>query len=224
MRNTFILFILCILTITTHSYADSEVILVGIAGGSGSGKTTLAESLAHELQSDCITITQDSYYKDLSHLTMEERAQTNFDHPDSIDTALFSRHINMLKNNKAIDKPTYDFLTHSRIDETTHVAPKKIILIEGILVLAMAEVRDLLDFKIFVDVPDDIRLLRRIERDMTERGRSLESISQQYIKTVRPMYLKFVDPSKWYADIIVPHGGKNNVALSFLSSKLKTHS
>jgi uridine kinase len=195
--------------------------LVGIAGGTGSGKSTVARRIAGSFESGVMTMDMDSYYRDLSHMTMEERRTVNFDHPDAFDTALFVSHLEALKNGEKIEKPIYSFAQSVRERHTQAVHPSPIIIVEGILVLAMSEVREVLDAKIFVDTDDDIRIIRRIERDVTERGRSLESVIQQYVTTVRPMHLSFVEPTKRYADIVVPHGGNNDVAIRMLVSDLK---
>lgn len=193
-----------------------ECIIIGVAGGSGSGKTTVANNLVKVFsREDAVLIEQDSYYRELSHLKFEERALTNFDHPDSIEFELMRNQILDLKNGKEIEKPIYNFKTHSRESDTEMVHPSKIIIVEGILIFAVKEIRDLFDMKIFIDTDADEMLLRRIERDITERGRSFESIKNQYLTTVKPMYLEFCEPSKRYADIIVPRGGENKVATEY---------
>jgi uridine kinase len=201
----------------------SEIIVIGIAGGSGSGKTTLATAIYESIGEQNITfISHDSYYCDLSHLTEEQRAQQNFDHPDSLDTALLVEHVLALKRHEIISVPSYDYTTHSRVPGTTPVSPRPVVLIEGILIFSDKALYDLMDVKIFVDTDDDIRLIRRIQRDTVERGRSLTGIINQYMETVRPMHLQFVEPSKRNADIIVPVG-LNSVALDLVVSKLKSH-
>lgn len=203
--------------------SPSEIIVIGIAGGSGSGKTTLAKAIYESIGEDNITfISHDSYYKDLSHLTIEQRAQQNFDHPDSLDTALLVEHVIALKNRETVYIPSYDYTTHSRIVGTTKAIPRPVVLVEGILIFSNKALYDLMDVKIFVDTDDDIRLIRRIQRDTLERGRSLMGIINQYMSTVRPMHLQFVEPSKRNADIIVPVG-LNSVALDLVVSKLKSH-
>lgn len=180
-------------------------IIIGIAGGSGSGKTTVAEMIAETLGEDRVAIIlQDNYYKDLSHLPPEERAKVNFDHPDSIDAKCMARHIADLKEGKSIQKPIYDFKTHTRKPETETVHPKEVLIIEGILILDNEELRNLMDLKIYVDTDDDIRFIRRLKRDIAERGRDMDSVIHQYLTTVRPMHLEFVEKSKRYADIILP--------------------
>ncbi len=193
--------------------------LVGIAGGTGSGKTTLAEKI-HQAFPGSVLISQDSYYKDLSHLPFEERAKANFDHPHSLEFSLLRKHLLELKNGQPIEQPTYSFHHHAREQRTTLVQPTEIILVEGILLLASPEVRDLFDIKIFVDTDDDVRILRRIERDMKERSRDFASIRNQYLETVKPMHDTFVEPSKKYADVIIPEGGHNQVAMSLILAKL----
>jgi len=197
-------------------------ILIGIAGGSGSGKTLVAQTLFRELGSDrVVIIQQDAYYKDLSHLPMEERARQNFDHPDALDNELLVRHIKALLAGETIEQPIYDFTTHSRKKETRRVGGQDIIILEGILILDNPELRRLMDIKIYVDTDPDIRFIRRLKRDIQERGRSLESVIQQYEESVRPMHLQFVEPSKRYADIIIPEGGKNVVAIDLLKTKIQ---
>lgn len=199
-------------------------IFIGIAGGSGSGKTTVAHNLVKAFsKEDAVLVEQDAYYKELSHLTIEERALTNFDHPDSIEFELMRDHLTKLKNGETIERPIYDFKTHSRRDEKINLAPSKIVVVEGILIFAVKEIRDLFDVKIFVDTDADEMLLRRVERDMKERGRSFDSIKKQYLTTVKPMYLEFCEPSKRYSDIIVPRGGENKVALNMIVARLKRY-
>lgn len=199
-------------------FADLPI-FVGIAGGSGSGKTTLAENICR-IFPDSILISQDSYYKNLSHLPFEERAKQNFDHPNALDFSLLREHLLDLKNGKGIEQPSYNFHCHLREETTRWVEPAQIILVEGILLLAAPEVRDLFDIKIFVDADDDVRILRRIERDMTERSRDFNSIKEQYLQTVKPMYDAFVAPSKKYADVIFPEGGNNQVAIRLIVAQL----
>lgn len=201
----------------------SEIIVIGIAGGSGSGKTTLAKAIYETIGEENITfISHDSYYRDLSHLTLEQRANQNFDHPDSLDTELLVQHVKALKQGKSVCVPSYDYTTHSRVSGTTLAAPRPVVLVEGILIFSDAPLYATMDIKIFVDTDDDIRLIRRIQRDTVERGRSLSGIINQYMTTVRPMHIQFVEPSKRNADIIVPVG-LNSVALDLVVSKLKSH-
>ena len=199
-------------------------IIIGIAGGTGSGKTSVANLIVEDLEkfgSSVALLEQDSYYKDHLELTYEQRRKLNYDHPDAIDFELLIKHIKALKNGKDIDKPKYDFTKHKRMEEKEHITSKPIIIVEGILILTLAKIRDLFDVKIFVDTDDDIRLLRRIERDMNERGRSFDNIKEQYIKTVKPMHLEFVEPAKRYADIIIPRGKSNKVGIKMVTSRLK---
>lgn len=197
-------------------------VIIGITGGSGSGKTTIAHKIAEEFDdNDRITIiTQDSYYKDNTDIPMEERMNINYDHPNAFD--MLEKQLGMLLKRQAIEMPTYDFTAHTRSDETVHVEPADIIILEGILVLFNEEIRDLMDIKVYVDTDDDIRFIRRLERDMKERGRSLDSVINQYMDTVKPMYHQFIEPTKRYADIIVPEGGANNVAIDMLTTKVES--
>ncbi len=197
-------------------------ILIGISGASGSGKTLVAQTLFDLLGSEKVVILQeDSYYKDLSHLPFEERAKYNFDHPDAFDHDLLIEHLKLLLQGESIEHPIYDFTTHSRKKETRRVGPHEIIILEGILLLAIPELREMMDIKIFIDTAPDICFIRRLKRDLEERGRTVDSVINQYQKTVRPMYLQFVEPSKRYADIIIPHGGKNVIAIDIIKSKIE---
>lgn len=198
-------------------------ILIGITGGTGSGKSTVSrEILRHIGETDVCIIEQDSYYKDQSHLTFEEREKTNYDHPLAFDNDLLIKHLKDLLNNKPIEKPIYDFEQHNRKKETIKVYPKKIIILEGILILNDEEIRNLCDIKIFVDTDSDVRVIRRILRDIKDRGRTLESVIEQYMATVRPAHLQFVEPSKKYADIIIPEGGYNKVAIDIIVTKINS--
>jgi uridine kinase len=195
----------------------TKPLIIGVAGGSGSGKTTVVNTISKTLGANKHLLLQhDSYYRDLKHLPFEERIKHNFDHPASLETELLIRHINALIEGYPIEVPRYDFANHIRKEETTSVTPKEVILIDGILIFSEPELLDLMDVKIFVDTDDDIRLLRRLKRDINERGRSVESVMEQYQKFVRPMHLEFVQPSKRYADVIIPRGGKNKVALDMV--------
>ena len=203
---------------------DYQTIIVGIAGGTGSGKTSVTKAIIEELKKsgiNSILLEQDSYYKKNDHLTYDERVLLNYDHPDSIDFDLLECHILTLKGGGIIEKPIYDFQIHNRIDDTEHIEPANIIIVEGILILAIRKIRELFDAKIFVDTDDDERLLRRIERDLKERGRDFESIKNQYISTVKPMHLEFVEPSKRYADVIIPRGKENKVGIKMVASRLR---
>jgi uridine kinase len=197
-------------------------VVLGIAGGSGSGKTTVLNHILREFGSDPIAILDhDAYYRDLSHLSPEKRARFNFDHPDALETQLMREHLDRLIEGEPIEKPVYDFTTHTREEETETVAPRPIIIIEGILVLAEPVLEEQMDIRIYVDAADDVRLMRRIRRDMQERGRSIEGILRQYERTVRPMHLEFVEPSKREADIIIPRGGHNEVATQMVMSRIQ---
>ncbi len=197
-------------------------IVIGIAGGSGSGKTTLANLVREGVGAERIAyLPHDAYYKDLSNLPPNQRAEINFDHPDSLDSALLIHHVLQLKHNHPIDLPIYDFKTHSRTSETLHIEPKPVIMVEGILIFADPELRKLMEVKIFVDTDADIRFIRRLERDIRERGRTTEMVVHQYLSTVRPMHLDFVEPSKRYADVIVPEGGLNTVAMEMVVARLQ---
>jgi len=193
-------------------------IILGIAGGSGSGKTTVARSLVDMIGEERVAyLEHDNYYRDLSHLSVEERAMVNFDHPDSFDTPLMVEHIKALKASQSVNKPVYSYTHHQRTSEVIPVHPRPLIIVEGILVLENAELRSLMDIKLFVDTEDDVRLVRRLRRDIAERGRSLERVLGQYEATVRPMHLTFVLPSRRYADVIVPRGGGNRVAIQMVA-------
>ena len=201
-----------------------HTITIGIAGGTGSGKTTFSQELVSRLNTNKIVyISHDSYYKDLSYLPLEERKKMNFDHPDSLDTDLMIQHLILLKEGKSVDIPVYDFKTFTRTEQVEHITPQPVILVEGILIFAIKELRDLLDIKIFVDTDADIRFMRRLKRDIEERGRTMESVYDQYLNEVRPMHEAFVEPSKRYADIIVPRGGRNDAALDMLAAKIRDY-
>ncbi|KZZ48963.1 MAG: uridine kinase [Saccharospirillaceae bacterium] len=198
-------------------------LLVGIAGASASGKTSLAKTIQECLPSEQIQlICEDSYYHDQSHLSIEEREFTNYDHPLSTDHDLLHRHLEMLKNGRSIEAPTYDFTIHTRSKDKVTVNPTPIIVVEGIMLFTHEQLRNTMDLKIFVDAPLDICLMRRIQRDMVERNRTLESIFEQYQRTVRPGYRNFIRPTMEYADIIVPRGGKNKIAIDLIETKLKS--
>ena len=197
-------------------------ILIGITGGTGSGKSTIADALYSNFSKDRITmIQQDMYYKDQSHLSMEERVKTNYDHPMAFDNDLLVEHLQKLIKGEAIEKPRYDFTIHNRAKDTTTVEPREIIIVEGILILEDERIRDLLDIKVYVDTDADIRILRRLVRDIDERGRPVESVIDQYLKMVRPMHMEFTEPTKRYADIIIPEGGHNYVAIDILMAKIR---
>ncbi len=202
------------------SHVDSLVI--GIAGGSGSGKTTVAQEILQRVGPERIAFLQhDSYYKDLSGLPPAQKAEVNFDHPNSLETGLLIQHIASLRDGKPVEVPIYDFSTHSRTSQTFTVQPRGVILVEGILIFTEAALRDMFDIKIFVDTDSDIRFIRRLERDLAERGRTTESVIKQYQATVRPMHMEFVEPSKRYADIIIPEGGHNTAALDMVVARIE---
>lgn len=200
-----------------------KTVIIGIAGGTASGKTTIAKKV-YEESSKKGTVTMikiDDYYKVLDHLSMEERIKVNYDHPDAYDIELLTSHLTDLKNGKQINKPIYDFVIHNRSKSNYDVVePANVIILEGILTLAIKEIRDLCDIKLFVDTPDDIRFIRRLKRDIEERGRDVNSIINQYLTTVRPMHISFVERSKAFADLIIPEGGKNNIAIDFIVTKI----
>ena len=195
---------------------SEKICIVGIAGGTASGKTTIVRRIKEKFGDDIVVINHDSYDKAHDDLSYEDRSRLNYDHPASFDTDLMIADVKKLRNNEAIDMPVYDYTIHNRADATVHVVPKKVIIVEGILILENKELRDLMDIKIFVDTDADERLMRRIKRDMIERGRSIESIIDQYSQTVKPMHEEFVEPSKKYADIIIPRGGENAAGLDML--------
>ncbi|CCI82179.1 uridine kinase [Lactobacillus hominis] len=199
-------------------------IIIGIAGGSGSGKTTIAHEIYDQLQQDdhILIMTQDSYYKNNDDLPMSERKKINYDHPDAFDMPLLVEQLEDLMSYRSVETPVYDFTAHTRSTRTIHTEPADIIILEGILVLAEEELRNLMNIKVFVDTDDDIRFIRRLERDTQERGRSVESVIDQYLATVKPMYNQFIEPTKRYADIIVPEGGENTVAIDMLTTKIRS--
>jgi uridine kinase len=196
-------------------------LVVGIAGGTGSGKTTVAHKLAAAMpQGRCVTIEHDAYYRDQSHLSPEDRAKTNYDHPISLESDLLAAHLRELRAGRGVDAPVYDFASHTRSKQSRRVEPARVIIVEGILVFVEAVVREQLDIKIFVDTDADIRLIRRIRRDLEQRGRTFASVRDQYYATVRPMHIEHVEPSKRWADLIVPEGGDNHVALDVILGQL----
>lgn len=198
------------------------MLVIGIAGGSGSGKTTVVSAITKKLKERVVVIPQDSYYKDSSHLPLEERQKINFDHPDAIDFKLLCNQLKELKAGKAIQQPVYSYLTCSRSKtETITVTPADVIIIEGILIFTCKELRDQMDIKLFVDADDDDRLMRVMSRDIIERGKTVETVIERYTKTVKPMYLQFIEPSKRYADVIIPQGGHNKVAIDIISATIE---
>jgi uridine kinase len=203
----------------------SSCLIIGIAGASASGKSLIAHTVYEELKTELgeakiAIISEDSYYQDQSHLEMSERIKTNYDHPKSLDHSLLSEHLQALKNGESVNIPQYCYTTHNRLPETTYIKPKKVIILEGILLLSCPELRQLFDISLFMDTALDICLLRRLTRDVAERGRTMESVIEQYQKTVRPMFIQFIEPSKQHADIIIPRGGKNRIAIDMLKIKI----
>ena len=195
---------------------------IGICGGTGSGKTTIARSIVDAVgRENVVLIEQDSYYRNLADMPLDERHQANFDHPDSIDSDMLVNHLMRLKQGLSVDMPLYDFVTHTRSDEIQVIEPRPVVIIEGILIFAEARVLDLLDMRVFVDTPDDVRLMRRLRRDITERGRTFERTLEQYERTIRPMHFEFVEPSKRHADIIIPEGSNTGVTVEFLCSMVR---
>ena len=200
-----------------------DVVVIGVAGGTGSGKSTLVKRLQEAFRNDDVaTICHDFYYKAHSELTYEERTKLNYDHPDAFDTWLMVEHIKALKEGKAVECPTYSFVEHNRVEETQPVKPSKVIIVDGILIFENEELRNIMDIKVYVDTDADVRLARRILRDVRERGRSMESVISQYTTTVKPMHEQFVEPSKRYADVIIPEGGFNSVAVSMLIQNIRS--
>lgn len=220
MQRYFFLFILFCSSLFCF---NQDILLIGIAGGTASGKTTLANTIAETFQGEVILIAQDNYYKPLGHLPFQERANQNFDHPDAIDFDLLHQHLVDLKNAKGIEMPIYNFSIHSRENQVVDITPKKIVIVEGILIFVDERIRDLFDVKLYVSTDDDIRLLRRIERDIKERSRSFECVKKQYLTTVAPMHKLFVEPTKKYADFIVPGNIDNHIAAKLIIENLKTH-
>ncbi|MHD0397555.1 uridine kinase [Staphylococcus simulans] len=197
--------------------------IIGIAGGSGSGKTSVTNEILHNLEGHSVAlIAQDYYYKDQSHLTFEERLQTNYDHPFAFDNDLLIQNLIDLRNGKPVEVPTYDYVNHTRSAETIAFQPKDVIIVEGIFALENKTLRDLMDVKIYVDTDADLRILRRLMRDTKERGRSMESVIEQYMSVVRPMHNQFIEPTKRYADIIIPEGGSNKVAIDIMTTKIQS--
>lgn len=198
-----------------------EAIIIGIAGGTGSGKTTMINRIKKEFHNEITILSHDFYYKENSHLPLEEREKLNYDHPNSFDTSLMMEHIKQLKKGESVERPVYDFVIHNRKKETVTVNPAKVVIVEGILIFENQELLDLCDIKVFIDTDADVRIIRRILRDVRERGRSLDSVINQYLTTVKLMHEQFVEPSKKNADIIIPEGGYNVVALQMLNDRIK---
>jgi uridine kinase len=200
----------------------AAMMIIGICGGTGSGKTTVAKKIISSVGAEkaaCIQL--DSYYRNRDNMPLDCRNHANFDHPDAFDSDLLFSHLEALRTGKPIDQPVYDFVTHSRRPDTIRIEPRPVIIVEGILVFLEARIRDLMDIKIFVDCPPDVRFIRRLERDIRERGRSIESVIEQYVSTVRPMHLQFVEPEKQWADVILPEGGFNEVGISLIINEIK---
>ena len=202
---------------------DNNILVIGIAGGTGSGKTTLMNRIIEKYADHVTVLSHDNYYKRHDELTYEERCGLNYDEPAALETDLMARHLDKLRQGEAINCPVYDFTVHNRSDETITIVPKKVIIVEGILIFENKPLRDLMDIKIFVDTDADVRLCRRIKRDVRKRGRTLESVLEQYQNTVKPMHEMYVEPSKKFADIVVPEGGKNTVALDMIMGRIQRH-
>jgi uridine kinase len=202
---------------------NNDILVIGIAGGTGSGKTTLMNNLIERFAGSVTVLSHDNYYRRNDHLTYEERCLINYDEPAALETDLMARHLDALRHGKTIQCPVYDFSQHNRSDETVEIAPKSVIIVEGILIFEDKELRDLMDIKIFVDTDADVRLCRRIKRDVNKRGRSLESVLEQYQTTVKPMHEKYVEPSKKFANLVVLEGGKNWVALDMIVGRIQRH-
>ncbi len=202
---------------------ENNILVIGIAGGTGSGKTTLMKNLVEKFGDVVTVLSHDNYYRRNDHLTYEQRCLINYDEPAALETDLMARHLDALRHGQAIDCPIYDFSQHNRSDETVRIEPRQVIIVEGILIFENEQLRNLMDIKIFVDTDADIRLCRRVKRDVNKRGRSLESVLEQYQTTVKPMHEKYVEPSKKYANIVVPEGGKNYVALDMIMGRIRRH-
>ena len=200
-----------------------EPVIIGVAGGSGSGKTTVVSEIIRQIGRQQVTVIHhDSYYRDVSDLALEERTKINYDHPNSLETSLLVAHLHTLKSGRPVEVPVYDFTQHNRVAKTITAEPRKVVIVDGLLILWDAELRRLMDIKVFVDTDADVRFIRRLKRDIHERGRSADSVIEQYTSTVRPMHLEFVEPSKRYADVIIPEGGYNIVGVDMLLTKIKS--
>jgi uridine kinase len=202
--------------------ARVQPLLIGIGGGTGSGKTTIAQALLQATPA-ATCIDHDAYYRDLSDLPPSQRAQLNFDHPDALESSLLVHHLQALRAGRAIDKPIYDYRTHTRSSDSVRVEPAPVVIVEGILTLAIVELREQFDIRVFVDTDADIRLMRRVGRDLEERGRAFDDVREQYFRTVRPMHMAFVEPSKRHADVIIPEGGENRIAIDLLVGRIREH-
>lgn len=202
---------------------EHKPIIIGVTGGSGSGKTSVSHAILNHFPNHSIMMLEhDSYYKDQSDLPFEERLKTNYDHPFAFDTDLFIEHLHKLLNYEAVEKPVYDYVAHTRSEQVEIQEPKEVIILEGILILADERLRNMMDIKVYVDTDDDIRIIRRIKRDIEERGRTLDSVINQYLTVVKPMYHQFIEPTKRYADVVVPEGGQNHVAIDLINTKIDT--
>ena len=200
-----------------------KILVIGIAGGTGSGKTTLMKRLVEEFGDVVSVLSHDNYYRRLDHLAFEDRCKVNYDEPKALETELMSVHLNQLRSGQAIDCPVYDFAQHNRSEQTVHIEPRQVIIVEGILIFENPELRELMDIRIFVDTDADVRLCRRIKRDVNKRGRTMEAVIEQYQTNVKPMHEKYVEPSKKFAHIVVPVGGKNVVALDMIDGRIRRH-
>ncbi len=208
---------------TSPAESSLRPAIIGIAGGSASGKTTVVDAVVHDLGPNLVSVIQhDSYYHDRSHVPPQERVSINYDHPNSLETSLLVQHLTTLLAGQSVEVPVYDFTHHKRTSETVTAEPRKAVIVEGILILADRDLREMMDIKVFVDADSDLRIIRRMYRDISERGRTLDTVVRQYLQTVRPMHLEFVEPSKRYADIIIPGGGQNKVAVGMLIAKIHT--
>ncbi len=207
---------------STSEEGPIKPIIIGVSGGSGSGKTTVVQRVVDDLGSEQITVIQhDSYYRDRSAVPPEERVRLNYDHPDALDTSLLVTHLHELRAGRAVEIPVYDFTDHTRLANTVRVEPRKVVIVEGMLILAEPALRDLMDIRVFVDADPDLRLIRRVERDVSERGRAIQSVFEQYLETVRPMHLEFVEPSRRWAHLIIAEGGFNQVGVDTLVAKIR---
>ena len=202
---------------------ENNILVIGIAGGTGSGKTTLMKNLIQKYGENITVLSHDNYYKRHDEMTYEERCLVNYDEPDALETDLMAQHLDQLRHGQAIDCPVYDFTVHNRSNDTIRIEPRKVIIVEGILIFENQPLRELMDIRIFVDTDADVRLCRRIKRDVNKRGRTLESVLTQYQQTVKPMHERYVEPSKKFADIVVPEGGKNLVALDMIMGRIERH-
>lgn len=209
------------MTLPSSAPARPRPLIIGVVGGSGSGKTTVARAIHESTGLDAAFVDQDAYYKDLAHLTLDERRLVNFDHPDAFDNDLLAAHLQLLADGTAIEKPTYDYVTHTRAEARVVVHPSDIVIVDGIMLFADARLRAHFDIKLYVDVADDVRFIRRLLRDVQDRGRSMEDVIRQYLSTVRPMHMEFVEPSKRWADVILPEGGHNRIGVEMVIARVR---